>query len=242
MADYGRLWHTCEASNTEKNECQGPAGEQGFRVNPGTVGRDGAPGVPGCRGLRGDVSHTDPPGPIGLDEELGSTAFLGPNGFAVGIESKGSPDASAVTGTRGRQEPEFPTRRIGLPDRVGDEGKPGLCVAPEGSGLVGPCGLNSWPDECGQNGPNRTQRFPGQKCVCGITNCVGLRGMAGRQCDTGARALLGANGLRSLIGLPEPTGYVYARKRWRQVQFVPGIFWSLWKSDYLLTLKHWHGI
>ena len=85
------------------------------------------------------------------------------------------------------------------------------------------------------------QRFPSQNGVCSITSCVGLRGMAGRQCDTGARALLGANGLRSLIGLPEPTGYVYALKRWRQVQFDPGIFWSRWRSDYLLTLEHWHG-
>ena len=236
----GRLGHTCEASNTGKNKCpgpQGPAGEQGFRVNPGTVGSDGAPGVPGRRGLSGDVCRTGPPGLIGLDGDLGSTVFRGSKVFDGSIGCQGSPGATGAIGTRGRQESEFPTRRICLPDRVVDEGKPGLCVVPEGSGLVGPCGLNSWPDECGQNGPNRTQRFPGQKCVCGITSCVGLRGMAGRQCDTGARALLGANGLRSLIGLPEPTGYVYALKRWRQVQFDPGIFRSRWRSDYLLTLE-----
>ena len=219
---------------TRPIEFRGVPGEQGFRGNPGTVGSDGAPGVPGRRGLSGDVCRTGPPGLIGLDGDLGSTVFRGSKVFDGSIGCQGSPGA---IGTRGRQESEFPTRRICLPDRVVDEGKPGLCVVPEGSGLVGPCGLNSWPDECGQNGPNRTQRFPGQKCVCGITSCVGLRGMAGRQCDTGARALLGANGLRSLIGLPEPTGYVYALKRWRQVQFDPGIFRSRWRSDYLLTLE-----
>ena len=90
----------------------------------------------------------------------------------VKLLSSSYKSSSVVSTTRGRQEPEFPTRRIDLPDRVGDEGKPGLGVAPEGSGLVGPCGLNSWSDECGQNGPNRTQRYPGQKGVCGITSCV----------------------------------------------------------------------
>ena len=222
---------------TRPIEFRGVPGEQGFRGNPGTVGSDGAPGVPGRRVLSGDVCRTGPPGLIGLDGDLGSTVFRGSKVFDGSIGCQGSPGATGAIGTRGRQESEFPTRRICLPDRVVDEGKPGLCVVPEGSGLVGPCGLNSWPDECGQNGPNRTQRFPGQKCVCGISSCVGLRGMAGRQCDTGARALLGANGLRSLIGLPEPTGYVYALKRWRQVQFDPGIFRSRWRSDYLLTLE-----
>ena len=232
----GRSGRTGE---TGEKECQGPAGEQGFRVNPGTVGSDGAPGVLGCRGLRGDVGHTGPHGVIGLDKDLGSTRSLGPNGLAVGIESQGFPGA---TGTRCRQGPEGPTRRIGLSDRVGDEGRQGLCEAPECSGLVRPCGLNGLPDGRRRKGPIRAQRFPGQRGVRGITSCVGLRGMAGRQCDTGASALLGANGLRSLLGLPELTGYVYALKRWRQVQFDPGIFWSLWRSDYLLTLEHWHGI
>ena len=227
----GRSGRTGE---TGEKECQGPAGEQGFRVNSGTVGSDGAPGVPGCGGLRGDVGHTGPHGVIGLDGDLGSTRSLGPNGLAVGIESQGSPGA---TGTRCRQGPEGPTRRIGLPDRVGDEGKSGLCGAPQGSGLVGPCGLNEWADERRRNGPIRAQRFPGQRGVCGITSCVGPRGMAGRQCDTGARGLPGANGHRDLTGLPGPTEYVYALKRWRQVQFDPGIFRSRWRSDYLLTLE-----
>ena len=228
---------TCEASDTGKNECPGAAFEQGFRVNPGDVGSDGAPGIPGRRGLSGDTSHTGPPGLIGLGGDLGTTRSLGPNGLDGGIGCQGSPDASGVTGTKGRQEPECPTGRIRLPDTVGDEGKPVLCGAPEGSGLVGPYGLNGWADGHRRKGPIRAQRFPGQRGVCGITSCVGLRGMAGRQCDTEASALLGANGLRSLIGLPELTGYVYALRRWRQVQFDPGIFRSRWRSDYLLTLE-----
>ena len=233
----GRPGCTCEASDTGKNECPGAACEQGFRVNPGDVGSDGAPGMPGRRGLSGDTSHTGPPGLIGLGGDLGITRSLGPNGLDGGIGCQGSPDASGVTGTKGRQEPECPTGRIRLPDTVRDEGKPVLCGAPEGSGLVGPYGLNGWADGHRRKGPIRAQWFPGQRGVCGITSCVGLRGMAGRQCDTGASALLGANGLRSLIGLPELTGYVYALKRWRQVQFDPGIFRSRWRSDYLLTLE-----
>ena len=232
--ENGRSGRTGE---TGERECQGPACEQGFRVNHGDVGSDGAPGIPGRRGLSGDTCHTDSPGLIGLGEDLGSTVFLGPNGLDGGIGCQGSPDASGVTGTKGRQEPECPTGRIRLPDTVRDEGKPVLCGAPEGSGLVGPYGLNGWADGHRRKGPIRAQWFPGQRGVCGITSCVGLRGMAGRQCDTGASDLLGANGLRSLIGLPELTGYVYALKRWRQVQFDPGIFRSRWRSDYLLTLE-----
>ena len=227
----GRSGRTVE---TGEKECQGPAGEQGFRINPRTIGSDGAPGVPGCRGLRGDVGHTGPHGVIGLDGDLGSTRSLRLNRLAVGIESQGSP---GTTGTRCRQGPEGPTRRIGLPDRVGDEGRQCLCGTPECSGLVGPCGLNGLPDERGRSGSNGAQGFPGQRGVCGITRCVGLRGMARRQCDTGARCLLGANGFHSLIGLPEPTDDMYALKRWRQVQFDPGIFRSRWRSDYLLTLE-----
>ena len=222
----GRPGCTCEASDTGNNECPGAACEQGFRVNPGDVGSDGAPGIPGRRGLSGVTSHTGPPGLIGLGGDLGTTRSLGPNGLDGGIGCQGSPDASGVTGTKGRQEPECQTGRIRLPDTVGDEGKPVLCGAPEGSGLVGKYGLNSWADGYRRKGPIRAQRFPSQRGVCGITSCVGLRGIAGRRCDTGARALLGANGLRSLIGIPELTGYVYAHKRWRQVQFDPGIFWS----------------
>ena len=233
----GRPGCTCEASDTGKNECPGAACEQGFRVNPGDVGSDGAPGISGRRGLSGDTSHTGPPGLIGLGGDLGTTRSLGPNGLDGGIGCQGSPDASGVTGTKGRQEPECPTGRIRLPDTVGDEGKPVLCGAPEGSGLVGPYGLNGWADGHRRKGPIRAQRFPGQRGVCGITSCVGLRGMAGRQCDTGARGLPGANGHRDLTGLPGPTEYVYALKRWRQVQFDPGIFRSRWRSDYLLTLE-----
>ena len=217
---------------------RGAPGMQGFRGNPGTVGSDSAPDVQILRGLAGAVSHTDPPGPICLDGDLGSTGFLRPNGLAVGIESKGSPDASEATGTRGRQGP---TGRIGLPDTVGDKERPGLCGATERSGLVGPYGVNGWADGRRRNRPFRAQRFPGKKGVCGITRCVGLRGMTGRQCDTRARGLPGANSHRDLTGLAGPPDYVYARKRWRQVQFDPGIFWSLWRSDYLLTLEHWHG-
>ena len=215
----------------------GAPGVQGFRGNPGTVGSDSAPDVQILRGLAGAVSHTDPHGPIGLDGDLGSTGFLGPNGLAVGIESKGSPDASEATGTRGRQGH---TGRIGLPDTVGDKERPGLCGAAERSGLVGPYGLNGWADGRRRNGPIRAQRFLGKRGVCSITSCVGLRGM-GRQCDTRAHGLPDSNSHRDLTGLPELTGYVYALKRWRQVQFDPGIFWSLWRSDYLLTLEHWHG-
>ena len=229
--ENGRSGRTGE---TGERECQGPACEQGFRVNHGDVGSDGAPGIPGRRGLSGDTCHTDSPGLIGLGEDLGSTVFQGPKECDGSIRCQGSPGATGATKTRDRQEPECPTKRIGLPDRVGDEERQGLCGAPKRSGLVGPCGLNGLPDG---RGPSGAQGFPGQRGVCGITRCVGLRGMAGRQCDTGARALLGANGLRSLIGLPEPTGYVYALKRWRQVQFDPGIFWSLWRSDFLLTLE-----
>ena len=226
----GRSGRTGE---TGEKECQGPAGEQGFRVNSETVGSDGAPGVPGCGGLRGDVGHTGPHGVIGLDGDLCSTRSLGPNGLAVGIESQGSPGA---TRTRCRQGPEGPTRRIGLPDRVGDEGKSGLCGAPQGSGLVGPYGLNGWADGRRRNGPIRAQRFLGKKGFCSITSCVGLRGI-GRQCDTRARGLPGANSHRDLTGLPGPTDDVYALRRWRQVQFDPGIFRSRWRSDYLLTLE-----
>ena len=229
----GRPGCTCEASNTGKKECQCPAGEQGFSVNPGTVGSDGAPGVPGCRGLRGDVGHTGPHGVIGLDGDLGSTRSLGPNGVAVGIESQGSP---GTTGTRCRQGPEGPTRRIGLPDTVGDKGSQGLCGAAERSGLVGPYGLNGWADGRRRNGPIRAQRFLGKRGVCSITSCVGLRRVR-RQCDTRARGLPGANSHRDLTGLPGPTDDVYALKQWRQVQFDPGIFRSRWRSDYLLTLE-----
>ena len=102
---------------------------------------------------------------------------------------------------------------------------PALCGAPEGSGLVGPCGLNGRADGRRRNGPIRAKGFPGKKGVCGITSCVGLRGI-GRQCDTRARGLPGANSHRDLTGLPGPTDDVYALKRWRQVQFDPGIFRS----------------
>ena len=223
--------------DTEEKECPGPVGEHGFHVNPGTVGSDGALGVPGNRGLAGAVSHTDPPGPIGLREDLGSTVFQGHKECDGSIRCQGSPGATGATKTRDKQEPECPTERIGHPDRVGDEERPALCGAPEGSGLVGLCGLNGWADGRRRNGPIRAQRFPGQKGVCGITSCVGLRGMDGRQCDTGARGLPGANGHRDLTGLPGPTDDVYALKRWRQVQFDPGIFRSRWRSDYLLTLE-----
>ena len=226
--------------DTEEKECpcpHGPVGEHGFHVNPGTVGSDGALGVPGNRGLAGAVSHTDPPGPIGLREDLGSTVFQGHKECDGSIRCQGSPGATGATKKRDRQEPECPTERIGHPDRVGDEERPALCGAPEGSGLVGLCGLNGWADGRRRNGPIRAQRFPGQKGVCGITSCVGLRGMDGRQCDTGARGLPGANGHRDLTGLPGPTDDVYALKRWRQVQFDPGIFRSRWRSDYLLTLE-----
>ena len=236
----GRAGRTGEARNTGKNECPGPqcpACEQGFRVNHGDVGSDGAPGIPGRRGLSGDTCHTDSPGIIGLGEDLGSTVFQGPKECDGIIRCQGSPGATGAIKTRDRQEPEFPTERIGHPDRVGDEERPALCRAPEGSGLVGLCGLNGWADGRRRNGSIRAQRFPGQKGVCGITSCVGLRGMAGRQCDTGARGLPGANGHRDLTGLSGPTEYVYALKRWRQVQFDPGIFWSRWRSDYLLTLE-----
>ena len=218
---------------TRPIEFRGVLGEQGFRGNPGTVSSDGAPGVTGRRELGSVVGHT---GSIGLDGDLSSTGFPGRNGLDGGI---GNQRSAGATRMRDRQEPECPTERIGHPDRVGDEERQGLCGAPKRSGLVGPCGLNGLPDG---RGPSGAQGFPGQRGVCGITRCVGLRGMAGRQCDTGARCLLGANGFRSVIGLPESTGYVYALKRWRQVQFDPGIFWSLWRSDYLLTLEHWHGI
>ena len=213
---------------TRPIEFRGVLGEQGFRGNPGTVSSDGAPGVTSRRELGGVVGHT---GSIGLDGDLSSTGFPGRNGLDGGI---GSQRSAGATRMRDRQEPECPTERIGLPDRVGDEERQGLCGAPKRSGLVGPCGLNGLPDG---RGPSGAQGFPGQRGVYGITSCVGLRGMAGRQCDTGASDLLGANGLRSLIGLPELTGYVYALKRWRQVQFDPGIFRSRWRSDYLLTLE-----
>ena len=216
---------------------RGAPGVQGFRGNPGTVGSDSAPDVQILRGLAGAVSHTDPPGPIGLGEDLGSTVFQGHKECNGSIRCQGSPGATGATKTRDRQEPECPTERIGHPDRVGDEERPALCGAPEGSGLVGLCGLNGWADGRRRNGPIRAQRFPGQKGVCGITSCVGLRGMDGRQCDTGARGLPGANSHHDLTGLPGPTEYVYALKRWRQVQFDPGIFRSRWRSDYLLTLE-----
>ena len=216
---------------------RGAPGVQGFRGDPGTVGSDSAPDVQILRGLAGAVSRTDPPGPIGLGEDLGSTVFQGHKECDGSIRCQGSPGATGATKTRDRQEPECPTERIGHPDRVGDVERPALCGAPEGSGLVGLCGLNGWADGRRRNRPIRAQRFPGQKGVCGITSCVGLRGMAGRQCDTGARGLPGANGHRDLTGLPGPTDDVYALKRWRQVQFDPGIFRSRWRSDYLLTLE-----
>ena len=212
---------------------RGAPGVQGFRGNPGTVGSDSAPDVQILRGLAGAVSHTDPPGPIGLGEDLGSTVFQGHKECDGSIRCQGSPGA---TKTRDRQEPECPTERIGHPDRVGDEERPALCGAPEGSGLVGPCGLNGLRDGRGRSGHNGAQRFPSQNGVCGITSCVGLRGI-GRQCDTKARGSPGANNHRDLTELPGPTDDMYALKRWRQVQFDPGIFWSRWRSDYLLTLE-----
>ena len=213
---------------TRPIEFRGVLGEQGFRGNPGTVSSDGAPGVTGRRELGSAVGHT---GSIGLDGDLSSTGFPGRNGLDGGI---GSQRSAGATRMRDRQEPKCPTERISLPDRVGDEKRQGLCGAPKRSGLVGPCGLNGLPDG---RGPSGAQGFPGQRGVCGITRCVGLRGMAGRQCDTRARGVPGANDLCDLTGLSGPTEYVYALKRWRQVQFDPGIFRSRWRSDYLLTLE-----
>ena len=221
----GRPGCTCEASDTGKNECPGAACEQGFRVNHGDVGSDGAPGIPGRRGLSGDTCDTDSPGIIGLGEDLGSTVFQGPKECDGSIRCQGSPGATGATKTRDRQGPECPTGCIGLPDTVGDKGSQGLCGAAERSGLVGPYGLNGWADGRRRNGPIRAQRFLGKKGVCSITSCVGLRGI-GRQCDTRARGLPGANSHHDLTGLPGPTDDMYARKRWRQVQFDPGIFWS----------------
>lgn len=37
---------------------------------------------------------------------------------------------------------------------------------------------------------------------------------------------------------------LYARKRWKQVQYLAGAFWQRWKNEYLATLQtrsKWHG-
>ena len=53
--------------------------------------------------------------------------------------------------------------------------------------------------------------------------------------------------MKSKVILPPPGEFVredvYARKRWRKVQFLPNEFWSRWKREYLLNLQarqKWH--
>ena len=233
----------------------GRTGETGEKGNPGPQGPAGSSGDkdfelleggPGINGIAKD-SIVRVTRPIEFRGVLGEQGFRGNPGT---VSSDGAP---GVTGRRELGSAVGHTGSIGLDGDLSSTGFPGrngldgsiggatrkrvICGDPEGSGLVGPYGLNGWADGRRRNGPIRAQKFPGQKGVCGITSCVGLRGMAGRQCDTGARGLPGANGHRDLTGLPGPTEYVYALKRWRIVQFDPGIFRSRWRSDYLLTLE-----
>ena len=48
--------------------------------------------------------------------------------------------------------------------------------------------------------------------------------------------------MKSNCTTPAPGSFakedVFARKRWRQVQFMTGVFWSRWRSEYLLNLQH----
>ena len=233
----------------------GRTGETGEKGNPGPQGPAGSSGDkdfelleggPGINGIAKD-SIVRVTRPIEFRGVLGEQGFRGNPGT---VSSDGAP---GVTGRRELGSAVGHTGSIGLDGDLSSTGFPGrngldgsiggatrkrvICGDPEGSGLVRPYGLNGWADGRRRNGPIRAQKFPGQKGVCGITSCVGLRGMAGRQCDTGARGLPGANGHRDLTGLPGPTEYVYALKRWRIVQFDPGIFRSRWRSDYLLTLE-----
>ena len=233
----------------------GRTGETGEKGNPGPQGPAGSSGDkdfelleggPGINGIAKD-SIVRVTRPIEFRGVLGEQGFRGNPGT---VSSDGAP---GVTGRRELGSAVGHTGSIGLDGDLSSTGFPGrngldgsiggatrkrvICGDPEGSGLVGPYGLNGWADGRRRHGPIRAQKFPGQKGVCGITSCVGLRGMAGRQCDTGARGLPGANGHRDLTGLPGPTEYVYALKRWRIVQFDPGIFRSRWRSDCLLTLE-----
>ena len=240
----GRSGRTGETGEKGNPGPQGPAGSSGdkdfelLEEGPGINGiakdsivrvtrpiefRD-VPGKQGFRDNPGTVSRDSAPGVTGRRELGSAVGHTGSIGLDGDLSSTGFPGRNGLDGSIGSAT----KKRV-------------LCRDPEGSGLVGPYGLNGWADGRRRNGPIRAQRFPGKKGVCSITSRVGLRGMTGRQCDSGASGLPGANSHRDLTGLAGPTEYVYALKRWRQVQFDPGIFWSRWRSDCLLTLEHWYG-
>ena len=237
-----------EDGRTGRTGEAGVTGEKGSPCPQGPGDKDSAllEGGPGINGIAKDSI-------VRVTRPIEFRGVLGEQGFRGNPGTVSSDDAPGVTGRRELGSAVGHTGSIGLDGDLSSTGFPGrngldgsiggatrkrvICGDPEGSGLVGPYGLNGWADGRRRNGPIRAQRFPGKRGVCGITSCVGLRGMAGRQCDTGARGLPGANGHRDLTGLPGPTEYVYALKRWRQVQFDPGIFRSRWRSDYLLTLE-----
>ena len=217
-------------------------GEDGRSGRTGETGEKGNPGPQGPADSSGDKDFElleGGPGINGIAKDsivrvtrpIEFRGVLGEQGFRGNPGTVSSDDAPGVTGRRELGSAVGHTGSIGLDGDLSSTGFPGrngldgsiggatrkrvICGDPEGSGLVGPYGLNGWADGRRRNGPIRAQRFPGKKGVCGITSCVGLRGMAGRQCDTGARGLPGANGHRDLTGLPGPTEYVYALKRWR---------------------------
>ena len=232
----------------------GEAGVTGEKGSPCPQGPAGSPRDKDSAWLEGDPRINGIPGDsiARVVETIEFRGVLGKQGFRGNPGTVSSDGAPGVTGRRELGSAVGHTGSIGLDGDLSSTGFPGrngldgsiggatrkrvLCGDPESSGLVGPYGLNGWADGRRRNGPIRAQRFLGKRDVCSITSCVGLRGI-GRQCDTRARGLPGANSHRDLTGLPGPTEYVYALKRWRQVQFDPGIFMSRWRSDYLLTLE-----
>ena len=232
----------------------GEAGVTGEKGSPCPQGPAGSPRDKDSAWLEGDPRINGIPGDsiARVVETIEFRGVLGEQGFRGNPGTVSSDGAPGVTGRRELGSAVGHTGSIGLDGDLSSTGFPGrngldgsigcatrervICGDPEGSGLVGPYGLNGWADGRRRNGPIRAQRFLGKKGFCSITSCVGLRGI-GRQCDTRARGLPGANSHRDLTGLPGPTDDVYALKRWRQVQFDPGIFRSRWRSDYLLTLE-----
>ena len=166
----------------------GRTGETGEKGNPGAQGPAGSSGDkdfelleggPGINGIAKD-SIVRVTRPIEFRGVLGEQGFRGNPGT---VSSDGAP---GVTGRRELGSAVGHTGSIGLDGDLSSTGFPGrngldgsiggatrkrvICGDPEGSGLVGPYGLNGWADGRRRNGPIRSQKFPGQKGVCGITN------------------------------------------------------------------------
>ena len=192
-------------------ESDGEDGRPGRTGETGVTGEKGSPCPQGPAGsprdkdsawLEGDPRINGIPGDsiARVVETIEFRGVLGEQGFRGNPGTVSSDGAPGVTGRRELGSAVGHTGSIGLDGDLSSTGFPGrngldgsiggatrkrvLCGDPEGSGLVGPYGLNGRADGRRRKGPIRAQRFLGQKGVCGITSCVGLRGMAGRQCDT----------------------------------------------------------